>query len=143
MLLFAAACGSARFARIPGVMRGVTFTCADSSSEIVRTMRSWAIGYTVPRSPRAEEVRVGLHLPRIAADSVQPVVDASVCARAGLAYASSHRQRLATGTYQTAVVRAGGRYIVRSVTAPEPLGEWNSVVEFDERFRLESGILGF
>jgi hypothetical protein len=94
------ACGAARYAWIPGVMRGVTWTCADPSSNLAQQLRTWTIGCVVP-------------------------------------------QHAAPSTYQTLVASAGDHYLVRSVTAPEPAGEWNLMLVLDARFRASIALLGF
>lgn len=137
------ACGAARYAWIPGVMRGVTWTCADPSSDLAQQLRTWTIGYVAPQSPKADRARVVMHLPRITADSVRAVTDPDVCRRAGLTYARENQQHLAPGTYQTLVISAGDHYLVRSVTAPEPAGEWNLMLVLDARFRASIALLGF
>jgi monoamine oxidase len=69
------------------------------------------------------------------------VTDPNVCGRAGLAYARELQQHLAPGSYQTVVIKAGNRYLVRSVTAPEPAGEWTMMLVLDAKFRLADAIL--
>lgn len=76
-------------------------------------------------------------------DSTRVVTDAAICERAGRVYASETRQRLHRGIYQTAVIAARDRYVVRSVTAPAAAGEWNTILVLDTRFHALHGILGF
>jgi hypothetical protein len=138
-VLSSAACGVARFGRIPGVMRGVTWTCADSSTDIARRLRI-AAAADIARQNATRGIG-GSDPPKTDATSV--ITDAAICRQAGRAYARETGQRLAPGAYQTAVIATGDRYVVRSVTAPAPAGEWNMTLVFDFHFHAINGILAF
>ncbi len=83
-----------------------------------------------------------VHLPRVPADSVRVVTDPAACRRAGLEYARGSG-RLTPRLYETAVIRVGDHYLVRSVTAPAPVGEWTIMLVLDSSFRSTISILGF
>jgi hypothetical protein len=123
-------------------MTGSTWTCADSSSEIARDLRTWISGYTAPQSAKADSFRMRLQLPRLVGDSVTIVTDPAVCRHAGLAYVRANAQQLSAGTYEMAVIRTGSCYVVRGVTAPAPAGEWKMISIFDAKFRLTGSVLG-
>jgi hypothetical protein len=123
-------------------MAGATSTCADTSSTIAQWLRGWVVASTAPQSTKADSFRVRLELPRLPADSVVIVNDHVVCRRAGLAYIRANEQPLTPGNHEVAVIRAGRRYVVRSVTAPARAGEWNIISIFDDKFRLTSTVLG-
>lgn len=141
--LSSAACGVARYSWVPGVMRGVTWTCADSGSDIAQRLRTLTATDIArqrgPAGPGGSNNPVSGPI----TDSARVITDAGICRQAGRAYASQTRQRLARGTYQTAVIATRDRYVVRSVTAPSPAGEWNMILVFDSRFHALHGILGF
>jgi hypothetical protein len=142
--LVLASCGYTRFAWMPGMMRGVHWACATDSTaggDIARRLRDWTVAYTDPKSSDGDRGRRAFGLPLVRADSVRIVSDAAICRRAGLAYAE--RERLRPGTYVTAVVVAGNRYVVRSVTAPIPAGEWFMIIITDADLQGVGAVLGF
>jgi hypothetical protein len=141
--LASAACGVARYSWIPGVMRGITWTCADSSSAIARQLRTLIAAEIARPRGRANTSGSNTSMSTPMTDSTRVITAAAICQHAGRAYASETRQRLGRGTYQTAVIATRDRYVVRSVTAPAIPGEWNMILVFDSRFHPLNEILGF
>ena len=148
LLLFAVpglvvSCVIAQRGRPTAVTTVTRWKCAAETSAIALHLRKWVVGYTAPQSVDADTYRMRIELPRVPTESVSIVNVAPLCERAGLAHAREYGQQLAPGLYQMAVVRAGGRYVVRNGTAPISAGEWNFISVFDTAFHLKRSILGF